>query len=122
MADEDRAARRRRAERRGHLAELIAAAFLLLKGYRIQALRYRTPLGEIDIIARKADLAVFIEVKSRSDRRTAIDAVGFETQRRIRAASDIWLARQSDATSLSSRFDIIAVSPRRWPAHFPDAF
>jgi len=62
MADRDAASHRRKALRRGHVSEYLAAAFLMLKGYRIVALRYRTRLGEIDIIARKGDLAVFVEV------------------------------------------------------------
>lgn len=114
--------RRRKAERRGHVSEWIAAAYLLLKGYRILAMRYRTRLGEIDIVARKGDLAVFIEVKARGDERGAIDAVSATAQKRIRAASDIWLSRQRDAHLLSQRYDIVAVMPLRWPRHFIDAF
>lgn len=114
--------RRRKAERRGHVSEWIAAAYLLLKGYRILALRYRTRLGEIDIVARKGDLAIFIEVKARGNERGAIDAVSATAQKRIRAASDIWLSRQRDAHLLSQRFDIVAVMPLRWPRHFIDAF
>ena len=64
MAADPLKTRRRKAERRGHVSEWIAAAYLFLKGYRILARRYRTKLGEIDIIARKGDLAVFIEVKA----------------------------------------------------------
>ncbi len=114
--------RRRKAHRRGHVSEWIAAAYLLLKGYRILALRYRTKLGEIDIVARKGDLAVFIEVKARGDELRAVDAVGATAQKRIRAASDIWLSRQRDAHLLSQRYDIVAVMPLRWPRHFVDAF
>jgi Holliday junction resolvase-like predicted endonuclease len=49
----------------------------MLKGYPIVALRYRTKLGEIDRIARKGDLAVFVEVKARCDETGAIDAVSY---------------------------------------------
>ena len=72
MAADPHKTRRQKAERRGHVSEWIAAAYLLLKGYRILALRYRTKLGEIDIVARKGDLAVFVEVKARGDARHAI--------------------------------------------------
>ena len=122
MAADPLKTRRRKAERRGHVCEWIAAAYLLLKGYRILALRYRTKLGEIDIVARKGDLAVFIEVKARGDERGAVDAVSATAQKRIRAASDIWLSRQRDAHLLSQRYDIVAVLPLRWPRHFIDAF
>jgi putative endonuclease len=114
--------KRQRAWRRGHIAEYLAAAFLMLKGYRILAIRHRTKLGEIDIVARKGDLAVFVEVKSRRGAQEAIDAVSFSSQRRIRAASDLWLARQPDFARLSQRYDIVAMLPGRWPQHFPDAF
>ncbi|SCB38029.1 YraN family protein [Rhizobium hainanense] len=114
--------KRQKAWRRGHVAEYLAAAFLMLKGYRIVAIRHRTKLGEIDIVARKGDLAVFVEVKSRRGAQEAIDAVSVSSQRRIRAASDLWLARQPDFARLSQRYDIVAMLPGRWPQHFPDAF
>lgn len=113
---------RRRAERRGHLAEYLAAFYLLAKGYRLVALRYRTKAGEIDLIVRKGDLAVFIEVKARAGEQEGVDAVSYTAQRRIKAASDIWLSRQRNASRLSTRYDVMVVLPRRLPRHFPDAF
>ncbi|WP_454748698.1 YraN family protein [Ciceribacter selenitireducens] len=111
-----------KAERRGRLSEYWAALYLLLKGYRIVALRYRTRAGEVDLIARKGNLVVFVEVKARRDEVLAVDAVGAMTQARIRSASDHWLSRQADSHRLSMRYDIVAVLPRRWPRHFIDAF
>ncbi|WP_371109729.1 YraN family protein [Rhizobium sp. RCC_161_2] len=122
MADTGERLKRQNAWRRGHISEYLAAAFLLLKGYRILAIRHRTKLGEIDIIARKGDLAVFVEVKARRGDQEAIDAVSFSAQKRIRAASDLWLARQPDYALLSQRYDIVAILPGRWPRHFQDAF
>ncbi|NEI78995.1 YraN family protein [Rhizobium ruizarguesonis] len=122
MGDDDLTAIRRKALRRGRMSEYIAAAFLMLKGYRILALRHRTRLGEIDIIARKGDLAVFVEVKARHGEAAALDAVSIAAQKRIRAASDLWLARQADQARLSQRYDIVAIMPGRLPRHFPDAF
>lgn len=119
---EDKRHQRRRAERRGHVAEYLAALYLLLKGYKILAFRHRTRLGEIDIVARRKTLVLFVEVKARAREGDAIDAVGYDTQRRIRAAGDIWLSRRRDAHLLSCRYDIIAVLPWRLPRHFPDAF
>ena len=75
MGDNDLTAIRRKALRRGRMSEYVAAIFLMLKGYRILALRHRTRLGEIDIIARKGDLAVFVEVKARHGEAAAVDAV-----------------------------------------------
>ena len=113
---------RRKAERRGRLAEWTAALWLVLKGYRIVALRYRTPLGEVDIVALKGDIAAFIEVKARGDLAAAVDAVSPMAQARIRAASEIWLTRRADAHRLSLRYDIIAVQPLSLPRHLPGAF
>ena len=113
---------RRRAERKGHGAERLAAVALQLKGYRIVARRYRTKLGEIDLIARKGNLVAFVEVKARRGRDAALDAVSFAAQSRIRAASDMWLSRQRDAARISQRYDIVAVVPWRWPIHFRGAF
>lgn len=114
--------RRRRAERRGRFSEYIAALYLLAKGYRILALRHRTPMGEIDLIAKRGQLVIFVEVKARASVEKAVEAVTFQSQHRIRAASDLWLARRKDASTLSQRYDIIAVLPWRFPTHFIDAF
>lgn len=113
---------RQRAERRGHAAEWLAAVALTLKGYRIVARRFKTKAGEIDLIARKADLVALIEVKARDTEAAALDAVTGTAAMRISAAGDIWLARQKDREVLSVRRDIVAVMPWRWPRHFPDAF
>lgn len=118
----DRRQKRRRAERRGHWSEYLAAAYLLLKGYRIIAMRYKTKGGEIDLIVRKRDLVVFVEVKARREEQLAIDAVGYETQNRIRSASDQWLSHRRDAHLLTVRYDVVAVLPGRFPKHFQDAF
>lgn len=118
----DRRAARMKAERRGRTGEWLAALWLLIKGYRIVALRYRTRSGEIDLIARRGDLAVFVEVKTRREVGLAVDAVAAASQARIRAASDLWLSRQPDAARLSQRYDIVAILPLRFPRHFPDAF
>lgn len=114
--------KRIRAERLGRWSEYRAALALLLKGYRIVALRYKTKAGEVDIIARRGDLVIFVEVKARKDLRAGVDAVSYTAERRIQNAADHWLRRQSDATRLSLRHDIIVVRPWRWPSHFEDAF
>ena len=62
---EQRARGRQRAERRGRLAEWLAAGALMLKGYRLLARRQRGPFGEIDLIAVRGNRIAFIEVKQR---------------------------------------------------------
>lgn len=113
---------RKKAERRGHAGERRAALALMLKGFRVVARRYKTPLGEIDLIARRGDLVLIVEVKARPTLSEAMEAVGRTAERRIENAADLWLARQADRARLSVRFDLVAVLPRRWPVHVPAAW
>ncbi len=122
MKAKPKTARRRRAQQWGRLAEWIAAASLIFKGYRILKMRYKTKIGEVDIIARKGQLIVMVEVKARRTIEEALDAVTVTAQRRIESAGDLWLAKQKNAHLLSIRFDIIAVRPWRWPSHYENAF
>ena len=119
---ETQTARRRKSYRRGHRGEWLAAAALMLKGYRILARRYRTRLGEIDLIARRGDLVLIVEVKARRTLVEAMEAVARESERRIENAADIWLSRQPDHARLSLRFDMVAVLPWRWPVHVENVF
>jgi len=114
--------KRLRAYRKGHRGEWLAALALMVKGYRIVARRYRTKLGEIDLIARRGNLVVIAEVKVRPTLASAMEAVAFMSERRIEAAADLWLARQPDYGRLSVRFDLVAVLPRRWPVHVENVF
>lgn len=113
---------RYRAYRKGHRSEWLAAVALVVKGYRIVARRHRTKLGEIDLIARRGDLVAIVEVKARPTLKQAMEAVARESEHRIEAAADLWLARQPDHGRLSIRFDLVAVLPRRWPVHVPNMF
>lgn len=108
--------------RRGYRGERLAALALMLKGFRIVARRYRTPLGEIDLIARRGDLVLIVEVKVRSTLVQAMEAIGRMSERRIADAADLWLTRQPDHARLSIRFDMVAVLPRRWPVHVENIF
>ena len=107
---------RRAAYRHGHLAEAAAAALLMAKGFRLLARRYRTPLGEIDLIVKRGGLVAFVEVKARVTRREGLESVGRMSERRIIGAADLWLA------GLDLRYDIVVVTPWRPPLHLPDAF
>ncbi len=113
---------RQKAYRRGHSSEWLAAAALMLKGFRIIARRYRTKLGEIDLIARRGNLVAFVEVKARPSLAEAMEAIAWQSERRIEGAADMWLSRQRDFSRLSVRFDLVAVLPRRWPVHVANIF
>ncbi|MEQ1950241.1 YraN family protein [Mesorhizobium sp. CN2-181] len=113
---------RRKAYRRGHRGEWLAALALMAKGFRIVARRYRTPLGEIDLIARRGDLVLIVEVKARATLMQAMEAISYPSERRIEGAADLWLTRQRDHARLSMRFDLVAVLPWRWPVHVENIF
>jgi putative endonuclease len=114
--------KRRRSYRRGHRGECLAALALMAKGFRIVARRYRTRLGEIDLIARRGDLVLIVEVKVRGSLVEAMEAIARESERRIERAADLWLSRQPDYARLSVRFDMVAVLPWRWPIHVENVF
>ena len=105
--------KRLQAYRRGHIAEYIAAGLLLLKGYRIAARRYKTPVGEVDLVARRGELVLFVEVKARASHQLALDSITPTAQKRIEAAGNWWLSNQRDGPQLSWWFDVITVVPRR---------
>ena len=108
--------------RAGISAEARAAAYLMAKGYRILAKRFRTPQGEIDLVARKRNLLVFVEVKARASLDDAAYAVTPRQQQRIIAAAQAWLARNPQYERHDMRFDAILVAPRRLPKHLTAAF
>jgi putative endonuclease len=114
--------RRRKAYRLGFLAEWIAAGFLLIKGYRILALRYSAHSGEIDIIAMRRDIVVFVEVKARAHREAGLMAISQEKQRRFARAVHHWVGRNPWSMNRTLRCDDIIVLPMRLPYHLEDAF
>lgn len=113
---------RKSAYRKGHYAEWIAAFALMFKGYSIAARRFKTPVGEVDLIARKNDLVVFVEVKARKSEQLALDSITRQAQKRIEAAGEWWISQQPDGANLSWRFDVVAIVPRRWPIHFENVW
>jgi putative endonuclease len=117
-----RQAERQVAFRLGISAESRAAAFLIAKGFRILARRWRSPVGEIDIIARRRRLLVFVEVKARETFDDAAWSVTDRQRARISAAAEAWLARQGDHDFKDMRFDAVLVVPGRIPRHIPAAF
>lgn len=110
------------ANRRGHRGEALAALWLQLKLYRIRDRRYKTPLGEIDLVAEKGRTVVFVEVKQRAA--LADEALTFASinRDRIVRAAQLWLVRHPDAVGRDFRFDVILLAPGRWPRHLINAF
>jgi putative endonuclease len=118
------AVERRRAFRRGLLAETAAMWLLRCKGYRVVARRVRTPLGEIDIIVRRGQTIAFVEVKERPTEAAALEAIAPRQARRLVGAARYWLSTQPAASIAQGdwRFDIVTVSPYLLPRHLPNAF
>lgn len=106
----------------GLTAESRAAAYLVGKGFRILARRWKSPVGEIDIVARRRSLLIFVEVKARERLDDAAWSVTPRQQQRIIAAAEAWLAANPDLGFEDIRFDAILVSRGRLPRHIPAAF
>jgi putative endonuclease len=108
--------------RTGLSAESRAAAYLMMKGYRILARRYRTPHGEIDILAQRRNLIAFVEVKALASLDEAAYAVTPRQQQRIINAAQGWLAAHPEHAEFELRFDAMLIAPRRLPRHVLAAF
>ena len=108
--------------RRGLRAEFWAAAWLLLRGYRPVALRYATVLGEIDLIARRGRVLAFVEIKRRTTRETAAEAISAAQQRRIINAAEIFVDRHPRYRNFERRFDAVLISNANWPTHIKAAW
>lgn len=106
----------------GRFAETLAAWSLRLKGYRILARRFKTPLGELDLVARRGQLVAFIEVKARTDLDQALIALGPRQRERTARAAELFLLRHPGHAGCTLRFDLIAVRPWRLPHHLIDAW
>jgi putative endonuclease len=112
---------RRRAERGGRRAESLAAWWLRLKGWRILARRARTPLGEVDLIARRGKILAFIEVKARATADQAEIALDDYRLRRVAAAAEV-IAPRYARTGDDLRIDAMFIIPRRLPRHLADVW
>jgi putative endonuclease len=96
--------------------------YLRLKGWRLLAYRYKSPVGEVDLVMRRGEVTAFIEVKARKSLDGAIESVSPRQARRISAAARHFLLQDRAAALQSCRFDIVAMSPYQWPRHIENAF
>ncbi|SMF08706.1 putative endonuclease [Tistlia consotensis] len=113
---------RRAAYARGRGAERWAAWWLRLEGYRILARDFRVPQGEIDLIARRGRLVIFVEVKHRDRQAAAAEAIGRRQRLRIERAAAAFLQRHPALAACRLRFDALLLSPRRLPRHVAAAW
>ncbi|MGI9406441.1 MAG: YraN family protein [Hyphomicrobiaceae bacterium] len=108
--------------KRGKRAEWVAAAVMMSRGYRILHLRYKTPVGEIDIVAKRGHRIAFVEVKQRRSLDDALRSITPNLRQRVTRASELWLRRHAPEFRGDFGFDVVALVPRRWPHYLKDAF
>lgn len=102
-------AKRKAAYVKGVEAEGAAANYLRLKGYKILEQRYKTPVGEIDLIAQRGKALVFAEVKAHKREEDSLLAVDAKTRRRIEAAAAYYISMNEAVASWEMRFDVLVV-------------
>lgn len=113
---------RKQAEGRGRRAELWAELLLRLKGYRILERRYKTPLGEIDLIARTKNTLVIVEVKQRPTLEAAHASLYPSSLKRIENAASLYQGHHEALHNLGMRFDLVFVLPKFRIIHLKDAW
>ena len=94
----------------GKTGEDYACRELERRGYEILARRFRTRLGEIDIVAREAETLVFIEVKARRSTRFGepVEAVGWRKQQTIARIAAEYVLRHGIGNA-TCRFDVVSI-------------
>ena len=111
-----------RSVKSGLMAEWLAIGFLLCKGYRPLARRYGGKGGEIDVIARRGRLIIFVEVKARAAMTEAQIAITPGKIRLMTRRIRDWQARNPWARGLTLRADAVFIGKGVWPLHVPDVF
>jgi len=106
---------------RGLWAENIAKIYLIFKGYRIIQSRYKCHVGEIDIIAKKKNSLIFIEVKARQTETQALESVTYKMRERIQRAA-IHYCAHNNIFDTGMRFDLISVIPPLKIHHLDNAW
>lgn len=106
----------------GILAEKISILLLFLKGYQILFWRYKTYFGEIDIIAKKRNLIVFVEVKARKNNILTEDVLKISQIKRIKKAAEFFLNKNHSFKNAAIRFDFILVNKLLFPKHYKNFY
>jgi len=119
---EARRARGAAARLSGRRSEVLAAAWLMAKGYRILGFRLKTPLAEIDLLALRGRVLAVVEVKQRATIEAALEAVRADQRDRLRRAGRFLAGRRPGLKGLNVRLDLLALAPGRFPRHIPDAW
>ncbi len=110
----------------GRRGEDLAARLLQQKGYELVARNFRAGRGEIDLIVRKENLLVFVEVKTRTNLRFGMPEAAVSPRKAalVVQAADAYIFANDWKENI--RFDVVAVVFSRGQepdvAHFEDAF
>ena len=106
----------------GRRGEVVAALWLMAKGYRILGFRHRLPQGEIDLLATRGRVLVAVEVKARGSIEAALEAVTLAQRQRMRRALRAYAARRPRLSAAEVRLDLLALAPGRFPRHIRGAW
>ena len=109
--------RRKQAEARGRRSEWIAACWLMLRGWRLKGRRLKTPVGEIDLLMRRGNLLIYVEVKARADLQAAQDALTRHGCRRMAHAARLLMHKHDEDARLNHRCDAVLIAPGHFPRH-----
>jgi putative endonuclease len=101
---------------------VLAALWLMAKGYRILGFRLKTPQAEIDLLAVRGRTLAVVEVKRRADLLTALETVSLDQRRRLRRAGLAIASKRPALAGAAVRLDLMALAPGRLPMHIPDAW
>jgi putative endonuclease len=117
-----RSARGAAARLSGRRSEVLAAIWLMAKGYRILGFRLKTPQAEIDLLATRGKVLAVVEVKRRTSLLAALETVTFDQRERLRRAGANLAARRPGLAGAAVRLDLMALAPGKLPRHIPDAW
>ena len=117
-----RSARGTAARLSGRRGEVVAALWLMAKGYRILGFRLKTPQAEIDLLAVRGGVLAVVEVKRRTSLLAAMETVTFDQRERLRRAGANLAARRRGLQDAVVRLDLMALAPGKLPRHIPDAW
>jgi len=106
----------------GRRGEVVAALWLMAKGYRILGFRHRLPQGEIDLLVLRGRALVAVEVKARTSIEAALEAVPLSQRQRLRRALRAYAARRPRLAATEVRLDLVALAPGRFPRHIRGAW
>lgn len=113
--------KRQLAERSGRDGERRAAFWLRAKGWQILDTRVKTPVGEIDLVARRGGIVAFVEVKWRKRHEELDHAIDQHRLSRVAAAVEA-VAHRYAAEGEDMRVDVILLAPGAFPRHIANAW